>query len=135
MSTVPPPTITKVSSVAEFQSILKENPGLVLLKMGAEWCGPCKRIHKEVEQGLAALPANVQKVVLDIDESLELYAYLKKLKRVNGIPAILFWVRGNMSDIMDDVVLGADSAQVIAFFRRAIVNAHKIAQEDMAMLH
>jgi thiol-disulfide isomerase/thioredoxin len=135
MSTVPPPTITRVSSIAEFQSILKENPGLVLLKMGAEWCGPCKRIHKEVEQGLAALPANVQKVVLDIDESLELYAYLKKLKRVNGIPAILFWVRGNMSDIMDDVVLGADSAQVIAFFRRAIVNAHKIAQEDMAMLH
>jgi hypothetical protein len=71
-----------------------------------------------VEEGLSFLPANVQKVVLDIDESIEIYAYLKNRKRVNGIPALLAWKKGNVSDIPDDVVLGADKTQVIGFFSR-----------------
>jgi thioredoxin 1 len=117
------PIITSVASLADFQTILKNNPGIVILKMGAEWCGPCKRIHQEVEQGFAAMPANVQKIVLDIDESIEVYSYLKKKRRVNGIPAILSWNRGNNTDIPDDGVLGGDGQQVIAFFQRVIVTA------------
>jgi thiol-disulfide isomerase/thioredoxin len=117
------PIITSVASTADFHTILQNNPGIVILKMGAEWCGPCKRIQREVEQGFAAMPANVQKVVLDIDESIELYSYLKKKRRVNGIPAILSWNCGNDTDVPDDGVLGGDSAQVIAFFQRVITTA------------
>ena len=120
----PLPIITSIASLADFQTILRQNPGVVVLKMGAEWCGPCKRIHREVEQGFAAMPANVQKVVLDIDESIELYSYLKKKRRVNGIPAILAWNSGNDTDVPDDGVLGGDSAQVIAFFQRIIITAN-----------
>jgi thioredoxin 1 len=117
------PIITSVASLTDFQTILKNNPGVVVLKMGAEWCGPCKRIHREVEQGFAAMPANVQKIMLDIDESIELYSYLKKKRRVNGIPAILSWNCGNDTDVPDDGVLGGDGQQVIAFFQRVIVTA------------
>jgi thioredoxin 1 len=128
------PIITQISSIQEFQQILQQNVGLVVLKMGAEWCGPCKRVHTEVEQGLNAMPGNVQKIILDIDDSLELYTYLKNKKRVNGIPAILFWKRGNLTDIPDDVVLGADSNQIIAFFRRAIVEANQMLAIDAQCL-
>lgn len=120
------PIITSIASLADFQTILKNNPGVVVLKMGAEWCGPCKRIHREVVQGFAAMPANVQKVVLDIDESIELYSYLKKKRRVNGIPAILSWNRGNDTDVPDDGVLGGDGQQVIAFFQRILDTANKL---------
>jgi thiol-disulfide isomerase/thioredoxin len=130
MSYIQLPIITQVSSLQEFQQILQQNVGLVVLKLGAEWCGPCKRIQKEVEMGFNAMPDNVQKIILDIDDSLELYTYLKNKKRVNGIPAVLFWERGNLTDIPDDVVLGADSNQIIAFFRRAIVKATQMAAFD-----
>ena len=110
--------ITQVANIGEFQKILSANPGVVLLKMGAEWCGPCKRIHTEVAAGISQMPKSVQVVVVDIDESLELYSYLKNRKRVNGIPALLAWKKGNVSDIPDDVVLGADKTQVIGFFSR-----------------
>ena len=131
MTTTQPPTqslpiITSIASLADFQTILKNNPGVVVLKMGAEWCGPCKRIHREVEQGCGAMPANVQKVVLDIDESIELYSYLKKKRRVNGIPAILSWNCGNETDVPDDGVLGGDGQQVIAFFQRILDTANKL---------
>jgi hypothetical protein len=72
----------------------------------------------------ALAPAEVQKVVLDIDESIELYSYLKKKRRVNGIPAILSWNSGNDTDVPDDGVLGGDSAQVIAFFQRILITAN-----------
>ena len=120
MSNSKPEIITEVNSIADFRQILASNPGLVVLKMGAEWCGPCKAVHKIVEEGIAHLPANVQAVVVDIDDSFELYAYLKNKKRVNGIPAFLTWKQGNESDIADDVVLGADPKQVVGFFQRAI---------------
>jgi thiol-disulfide isomerase/thioredoxin len=112
--------ITSVANIGEFQKILSANPGLVLLKMGAEWCGPCKRIHAEVAAGISQMPKSVQVVVVDIDESIELYSYLKTRKRVNGIPALLAWKKGNVSDIPDDVVLGADKTQVNGFFSRCL---------------
>jgi thiol-disulfide isomerase/thioredoxin len=118
--------IIKIDSLADFQAVLtSQNHAGVLLKLSAEWCGPCKQIRREVEHGLSLLPANIQPVVLDIDESFELFAYLKKKRRVNGIPALLFWKRGNASDIPDDFVLGANADQVVALFNRIIVYGHQ----------
>lgn len=121
-----PEVITTVSSIADFQTILSNNPGLVVLKLGAEWCGPCKKIEKDVEFAYSRFPVSVQPVLLDIDESFDLFAYLKKKKRVNGVPALLAWKKGNVSDIPDDVVLGADVPQVRAFFDRCFVYANQV---------
>jgi thiol-disulfide isomerase/thioredoxin len=118
--------ITQISNIAEFQTILSNNPGLVVLKLGAEWCGPCKKIQKDVDYAYARFPVTVQPVMLDIDESFELFAYLKKKKRVNGVPALLAWKKGNLSDIPDDVVLGADVPQVRGFFERCFLFANQL---------
>jgi len=129
-STPTPKLITSAISIAEFQTILNDNPGLVVLKMGAEWCGPCKKIQSDVNYAYSKFPNSVQPVIVDIDDSFELFAYLKKKKRVNGVPALLAWKKGNISDIPDDVVLGADIIQVRGFFERCFLYANKLLVEE-----
>lgn len=114
----PLPIITKIESVIAFQKLLIDNPGVVVLKFGAEWCGPCKKIESLVEQWFAAMPATVQCCKIDVDESFELYGFLKSKRRINGIPAILAYRKGNLNYIPNDMMAGADVAQVNAFFQR-----------------
>ena len=114
----PLPIITKIESVIAFQKLLIDNPGVVVLKFGAEWCGPCKKIEGLVEQWFAAMPATVQCCKIDVDESIELYGFLKSKRRINGIPAILAYRKGNLNYIPNDMMAGADVAQVNAFFQR-----------------
>ena len=40
--------VTHFESRQEFLDILKVNPGFIVVKFGADWCGPCKKIHDEV---------------------------------------------------------------------------------------
>jgi thioredoxin 1 len=115
-----PATITKIASVADFSQLLQENPGLIILKFGAEWCGPCKRIEGLVHQWFASMPAQVQTCLIDVDENIELYGFLKTKKRINGIPAIFCYVKGNTHYIPDDMVVGADTAQINGFFQRSL---------------
>lgn len=100
-----------------FQKALNENPGGLIIKFGAEWCGPCKKIDPLVYQYMNQLPDNIQGVVLDIDVSFELYTFLKTKKQVNGVPVILFFKKGTVSWIPDRVVVGADEQKVRAFFK------------------
>ena len=102
-----------------FQLLLQQNPGVVIIKLGAEWCGPCKKIEHPVTEWMKRMPIEtIQCIILDIDESFEIYATLKQKKMVNGIPAILAYYQGNVSIIPDDIVVGADLAQVKLFFDR-----------------
>ena len=45
---MPRPIITEIKSRDDYLNIIKTNPGLFIVKFGAEWCAPCKRIEKEV---------------------------------------------------------------------------------------
>jgi thioredoxin-like negative regulator of GroEL len=101
-----------------FLNLLKANPGLVIVKLGATWCGPCKKIAHIVEAFFASSPPNVICADIDVDESIDLYSYLKHKKMVNGIPVILMYKRGNVSFAPDDSVTGADPSQLDAFFKR-----------------
>ena len=102
----------------EFLNLLKVNPGLVIVKLGASWCGPCKKIAHIVDAFFAGSPSNVICADIDVDESIDLYSYLKHKRMVNGIPVILLYKRGNVSFAPDDSVTGADPGQLDAFFKR-----------------
>ena len=41
--------VTEFESRHQFLDFLKSNPGHIVVKFGADWCGPCKKIHDEVE--------------------------------------------------------------------------------------
>jgi thioredoxin 1 len=101
-----------------FLNLLKLNPGLVIVKLGASWCGPCKKIAHIVEAFFASSPSNVICADIDVDDSIDLYSYLKTKRMVNGIPVILMYKRGNLSFIPDDSVTGANPVDLDAFFKR-----------------
>ena len=114
---MPSPIIGTVSK-AQFGEFLEKNPGLIILKLGATWCGPCKAIEKQVYECIGKMPNNVQSIIIDIDDSFEIYSFLKTKKMVNGIPAILCYEKGNTSYIPTHSVLGSDVQQVNMFFQQ-----------------
>jgi thiol-disulfide isomerase/thioredoxin len=98
--------------------LLQKNPGLVIIKLGATWCGPCKTIAPIVEGFFATSPKNVICADIDVDESIDLYAYLKRLRMVNGIPVILCYKKGNVNFAPDDMITGGNPVDLDAFFKR-----------------
>jgi thioredoxin 1 len=110
--------ISYFQSRDHFISLLEKNPGLVIIKMGATWCGPCKKINPVVEAFFASSPDNVICCEIDVDESVDLYTYFKSKRMVNGIPVILCFKKGNTTYIPDDSITGADPERLDAFFKR-----------------
>ena len=83
----------------------------IVLKFKAEWCKPCKVIdpfiHKLVDDKINTL--NLQKrkdvflyVEIDIDICTDLYIFLKKMKRLNGVPSLLFYQKSIYEKVEDD---------------------------------
>jgi thioredoxin 1 len=120
--------ISVFKSRDEFTELLKVNPGLVIVKFGATWCGPCKRIAHIVEAFYASSPPNVVCADIDVDESFDLYSFMKHKRMVNGVPVMLCYKRGNLGFAPDDSVTGAAPNDLDAFFKRCgihLVNAMK----------
>lgn len=116
-------TITAIENLKEFNDLLMINPGLIIIKFGAEWCGPCKKVEIDIKKRFEQMPDNVQTIMLDIDESFELYAYLKNKKMLKGIPAILMYKKDNKSYIFDDAVNTSNLEEINDFFDRCLKNA------------
>lgn len=115
--------LTEIRNIQHFQEILQANPGQVIIKFGAEWCGPCKKIESQVHEWIGRMPTNIVFILLDVDECFELYAFLKTKKMLNGIPAILSYDQGNVNYIPSDSVIGADVDQVNLFFERCMAKS------------
>ena len=112
--------LTEINNLTQFSKYLQENPGLIIIKFGATWCGPCKLVDAQVHNWLDKMPETVQSFVIDIDECFELYAFLKTKKMVNGIPVILCYDKGNLNYIPSDSIIGADKVGIDAFFQRCL---------------
>jgi len=96
--------------------------GLIVIKFTADWCGPCKRIKDLCIEFEKNKPSSIQYYEINIDESLELYMKLKKMKMVNGIPALLAY-KGGIKEhwfIPDDIHLGSDKKGLENFFNNCI---------------
>lgn len=117
--------ISIIDSREKFFDLLKINPGLIIIKLGATWCGPCKKIEHVVHAFFARSPPNVLCADLDVDENSDLYVFLKQRKMVNGIPVMLLYKKGNHSYAPDDSITGIDPNALNAFFKRA---GHHLAQ-------
>lgn len=83
-------TDTEISDRDEFYHLIKNmNPGIIVIKFTAEWCGPCKRVRAYVTEKMKNLPDNAMCLNVDIDESFDVYAFLKQKKMVRGVPSFL----------------------------------------------
>lgn len=107
----------------QFEELLKNNTGNIIIKFGATWCGPCKRIEAHVGKWFDFLSQNKDSnnflcIAVDVDDSFDLYGAFKSRRQVSGIPAILHFKQGNLSYIPDNMVMGSDHDQVNEFFKR-----------------
>ena len=112
------PIITEVKTRDDFAKLLITNPGLIIIKFGAEWCGPCKKIEGLVHEWFQRTNEKVQCVLIDVDECFDFYGFLKSKKMVNGIPVIMCYKKGNISFIPDDTITGIEPSQLDLFFKR-----------------
>ena len=107
--------VTAIESRTSLMEMLKQNPGHIVLKLGAEWCGPCKNIESNVKEFFINCPPNVICGDIDVDESFDMYAYLKSKRMVDGIPAVLVYSKGNTSFIPDESYSGGDPVKFNTF--------------------
>ena len=80
---------------AEFEQVLnvaKERQMGVVVKFGATWCGPCKKIAPIWEAALPSLSDRWLIGDIDVDQSADLYAKLKRFKMIRGVPTIMIWL-------------------------------------------
>lgn len=107
------------------QTMLASLKGVLVLKFGADWCGPCKTIAPVVAQ----YKPNLQIFEIDVDESLDLFVAFKRRKMVVGLPTMLAFygdVKREAWYIADDSVVGADLNQVTLFLNRCIAKQLKL---------
>ena len=80
----------------ELKQVLDNNE-YVVLKFGAEWCGPCKQIAPVLEQLADEYQDRIKYVSIDVEESTEITAEYK----IRNVPTIIFIKK---SEIMDKAV-------------------------------
>jgi thioredoxin-like negative regulator of GroEL len=110
--------ISEIANRDAFFTLLKHNQGLIIIKLGAEWCGPCKTVKPAIHGFFASSPPEVICADIDVDKSFDFYSFLKSKKMVNGIPAILCYKKGNQTYIPDDALTGSDAQELHNFFTR-----------------
>lgn len=101
----------------QFQELLaSNNNGIVIFKFGANWCGPCKASKPLIVEYANKMPDNVFLYDIDVDESFDLYAWMKSKKQVNGIPALLAYYPGSNGIGANHSVSGSNASQIQYFF-------------------
>lgn len=88
-------------SVNTFKQILDlvddpdhQESAAIIIKCGAEWCGPCQRIKPYCHTKFKNFPTKVLCFDIDIDqeENMELYLAYKQKKMVRSVPVIFAYV-------------------------------------------
>lgn len=112
--------IYDINDLQHFKTILAINPGLVIIKVGATWCGPCIDSKPLVNKWVSQLPKNIQFIEVDVDKSHFFYSFLKSKRMIHGVPAILCYNKGNVSYIPDDFQSGSSEHEINHFFERCL---------------
>ncbi|HEY4259180.1 MAG TPA: thioredoxin family protein [Schlesneria sp.] len=87
-ATTPKPPLNDSSFAARIES-----SDVVLVKFGADWCGPCRKLEAELDH-LAEDSPEVSIVKLDVDRDRELTAYYG----VSAIPHLILFKHGKQVD-------------------------------------
>jgi thiol-disulfide isomerase/thioredoxin len=118
------PVIYDVENMEVFKNLIRTNPGVTIFRFRADWCQPCKRADPIVNNYISQLGLKIQFVMVDVDTSFELYAYLKNKRQIMGIPAMLAYHRENDTYIPNDIVTGPDEDSINKFFNRCMSKAY-----------
>ena len=118
MSLITPVELTRETfkGLLEFNSKQGKH---TILKLTADWCRPCKSIKDLAIQQVANLSERpIESYEVNIDNSIDFYAFIKQKRMVSGIPVFLFYKAGNTEYIPDDSITGSNPPDIVAFFAR-----------------
>ena len=73
-----------------FQLCVIEEEGPVLVKFGAEWCGPCRQMHHSLAEIKSRRLSGLKIVEVDIDKKPELARHYS----ISSIPRTMLFVNG-----------------------------------------
>ena len=73
----------------------------VIVKIGATWCGPCKRATPIFNENFLKLPSNVNLVMVDADKGNDICSALK----VKSVPMYLYYKNGDCLEICNSTAL------------------------------
>lgn len=76
-----------------FESVINDNKS-VMIKVGAEWCGPCRTMKPIIEALTEEYKGRVVICEADADECTEIVDKFK----IRGIPMTLFFKNGKLVD-------------------------------------
>ena len=118
--------IVEFNDRMHFLECLKVNPGIIIVKFGANWCGPCKAIQVVLKLNFSQCEDNIICCDLDVDQNVDLYSFFKKNRQVNGIPTILAFFKDNISPFSNLSVSGADFNGINNFFNKCNQKAREL---------
>ena len=98
-----------------------------ILKLTASWCGPCKKIAPYVARLNEAYRQkyNFEYIEVDVDQSLDLYAFFKKMKMANGVPTFLTFKKSKYKPdtyyVPHACITGADPRGLEEFYKASFM--------------
>jgi thiol-disulfide isomerase/thioredoxin len=112
----------EIEGMSGLNELIANNPGILVIKLGATWCAPCKKIKDIAQQKMDELKTmfgeRAKIIEIDIDDCFEVYATLKTKRIVNGIPAILCWHQDNVTLRPSDFINDSNPNEVALLFER-----------------
>lgn len=99
----------------EFQEYIKLNKNkVVIVKVSATWCGPCKKVAPYISDLYEKSPNSITMVELDCDDDDDTVAYLK----IKKFPTFISYVHGEKTDIYET----SKPEEIKDFFNKAIAH-------------
>lgn len=95
----------------ELEAVMKKHR-VIVVKVEADWCGPCQKMKPLFAENVNKLPANVAVIIIDLDQSPELKRYF----RVQAVPLLLNIVDSEVKDITNS----GNFEDVNSFFKKTI---------------
>ncbi len=78
----------------EFEAEVLQSDKLTVVDFGAEWCGPCKKLHPIMEEIAGEMAETVKVVEVDIGVSPQTGAQFG----ITSVPQIMFFKDGEMKE-------------------------------------
>ena len=125
------PEVINDITLENFKTMLSnmEPNNVIILRFTAEWCGPCKGIDAICNNYFNLCSNDIQPIVVDVDETIDLYMVYKRYKMLNGIPALFAYYGNAKQDpwyVPNDSVNTGDNRQVMDFFNRCSTHINNL---------
>lgn len=111
-----------------FKDFLKNSKcEVTILKFTATWCGPCKKINPIINQLLEKYKdKSFRYYEIDVDKYFDTYAFFKKKRMLNGIPAFCVYYKSKYDEdtfyVPHHIITGANPEAIINLFEVVLQN-------------